>query len=357
MPTPAWCRRASPGPCCCAKPTVCIRRHSRRARCIRLRSGPNRADDISAFHPDIEIASARTWTVGFQRSLSSNMAVEARYVGTRGVNQWSTLDYNELNVIENGFFDEFKLAMANLQANNTAGGTRAGSFAYFGPGSGTAPLPIYLAYIGGRTDATNAAAYSGTTWTNTALTQDMVRTNPQPFNSAGDLDGDMHRRTNAIAAGLTPNFFVVNPHVDGVNVTDSGAFSDYHALQIEVRRRMSRGLVFNANYQYALEGSSAFLGFHDGRVMDPVANVRHAIKCQWDWSVPVGRGRRYGTNMHPVVDAIIGGWEFSGAGRIQARMMNFGNVRMVGMTREGRAEHVQLRHPHQPGERPADAVT
>ena len=93
-------------------------------------------------------------------------------------------------MIENGFFDEFKLAMANLQANNTAGGSRAGSFAYFGPGSGTAPLPIYLAYIAGRTDASNAAAYSGTTWTNTALTQDMVRTNPQPFNSAGDLDGD-----------------------------------------------------------------------------------------------------------------------------------------------------------------------
>ena len=49
----------------------------------------NRADSISAFHPEIEIAFARTWTVGFQRSLTSNMAVEARYVGTRGVDQWS----------------------------------------------------------------------------------------------------------------------------------------------------------------------------------------------------------------------------------------------------------------------------
>jgi len=293
---------------------------------------PSRADDISAFHPDIEIASARTWTVGFQRSISSNMAVEARYVGTRGVNQWSTLDYNERNVIENGFFNEFKLAMANLQANNAAGGTRAGSFAYFGPGTSTAPLPIYLAYIGARTDASNAAAYTGTTWTNTALTGDMVRTNPLPFNSATDLDNDTARRANAATAGLSPNFFLVNPHVGGVDVTDSGAFSDYHALQVEVRRRMSRGLMVNSSYQYAIEGSSAFLGFHDGRVMNPVPNVRHAIKFQWDWTVPVGRGRRYATDVHPIVDAFIGGWEFSGAGRIQARMMNFGNVRMVGMT-------------------------
>ena len=86
------------------------------------------------------------------------MAVEARYVGTRGVDQWSTLDYNETNIIENGFFNEFKLAMANFQANNAAGGTRAGSFAYFGPGTGTAPLPIYLAYIAGRTDAAEHGA-------------------------------------------------------------------------------------------------------------------------------------------------------------------------------------------------------
>src|SRR5262245_43604018 len=95
---------------------------------------PNRADSINAFHPDIEVASAHSWTAGIQRAVSKDMAVELRYVGTRGVNQWSTLNYNERNVIENGFLDEFKLAMRNLQANNVAGGSRAGSFAYFGPG-------------------------------------------------------------------------------------------------------------------------------------------------------------------------------------------------------------------------------
>jgi Carboxypeptidase regulatory-like domain/TonB dependent receptor-like, beta-barrel len=296
---------------------------------------PDRADNINAYHPDIEISSARTWTVGFQRALTRNMAIEARYVGTMGVNQWSTLDYNERNIIENGFFDEFKLAMANLQANNAAGGSRFGSFAYFGPGTGTAPLPTYLAYIAGRTDASNAAAYTGTTWTNTALTQDMARTNPQPFNSAADLDGDLGRRNNAIAAGTPANYFVLNPNADEVNVSDSGAYSDFNALQIELRRRLSRGLMINASYQYAHENGSTFQGFHYGRVMNPSANnVRHAIKTQWDWSVPVGRGRHYGANLHPILDGIVGGWEFSGAGRIQARMINFGNVRLVGMTKK-----------------------
>ena len=93
---------------------------------------------------------ARTWTVGLQRALTKDMAVEVRYVGTRGVDQWSELNYNERNLIENGFFNEFKLAMANLQANNAAGGARLGSFAYFGAGTGTTPLPTYLAYINGQ---------------------------------------------------------------------------------------------------------------------------------------------------------------------------------------------------------------
>ena len=82
---------------------------------------PNRADSINAFHPDIEVASARSWTVGLQRALTQDMALEIRYVGTRGVNQWSTLNYNERNVMENGFLDEFKMAMANLQRQQSRG--------------------------------------------------------------------------------------------------------------------------------------------------------------------------------------------------------------------------------------------
>ncbi|HYN08850.1 MAG TPA: carboxypeptidase-like regulatory domain-containing protein [Vicinamibacterales bacterium] len=294
---------------------------------------PQRLDSLSLFHPDIEIASARTWTVGLQRALSRNMAVEVRYVGTRGVNQWATINYNERNLIENGFLNEFKLAMANLAANNASGITgRVGSFAYFGDNSGTRPLPIYLAYISGRTNFNDPLAYNSTNWSNTDFTNDLVRTNPAPGNSAADLDGNNGRRNNAIAAGYAANFFVVNPAVANVNVTDSGAFSDYHALQVEVRRRLSRGLSVNANYQYAVEGSSSFQGLHFGRVMIPEDNVRHAIKMQWNWSIPVGRGYRFGTDMHPILNGILGNWDFTGAARIQARTLDFGNVRLVGMT-------------------------
>jgi carboxypeptidase family protein len=293
----------------------------------------NRADSLNLFHPDIQIASARSWTVGLQRALSRDMAVEVRYVGTRGINQWSSLNYNERNLIENHFFDEFKLAMANLQANNASGiASRAGSFAYFGPNTGTSPLPIYLAYINGRTNFSDPAAYTTTTWTNTALTNDMARFNPSPANSATDLDGDATRRANAIAAGYPANFFVVNPAVANVNVTDSGASTDFNALQMEVRRRLSRGFSINGSYQYAVASQTQFLGFHYGRSLEPNENVRHAIKMQWNWSLPVGRGQRYGTDMNPILDGVVGHWDFTGAARIQAVVEDFGNVRLVGMT-------------------------
>ena len=63
-------------------------------------------------------------------------------------------------------------------------------------------------------------------------------------------------------------------------------------------------------------------------------NVRHAIKTQWDWTIPVGRGQRFGANMHPILDGILGGWSMNGVGRIQANTVNFGNVRLVGMTQD-----------------------
>ena len=48
------------------------------------------------------------------------------------------------------------------------GGSRANSFAYFGPGTGTSPLPIYLANFNGRsrTLAGDPSQYTGTNWTN-----------------------------------------------------------------------------------------------------------------------------------------------------------------------------------------------
>lgn len=303
---------------------------------------PNRGSDMEGFAPDVKVGSAHTWNVSWQRSIARDMAIEARYVGTYGLDQWSELDYNLLrgeNTLNNGFIDEFRNAMGNLQANNASGiSSRRGSFAYFGAGTGTVPLPTYLAYFNGRTDATNPGAYTGGTgtWSSSTFASRLSVANPNLVEAARDLDGNTTRRNRAIAAGLPANFFVLNPLVDDVDVMDSGAYSDYHALQIELRRRLSRGLSASINYQYAIEGGSAFDGFSFGRRMATTTGGAplHAIKSQWDWTVPVGRGQRFGSNMHPVLDAIFGGWSMNAVSRTQQRLVNFGNVQLVGMTKD-----------------------
>jgi hypothetical protein len=295
----------------------------------------NRVDSLNAFAPDIEIARVQNWMVGFARSVSKDTAVEIRYVGNKGSNQWSGLNYNAIrteNLIANGFFNEFKLAMGNLAANNAAG--RTGSFAYFGPGTGTSPLPIYLAYLTGKTNYNDSAAYTGgtDTFANTTFAGRLAAPNPSPTGAGGDLDGNTTRRTNAANAGYPANFFVLNPAVGAANVTDSGAFSDYHALQLEVRRRLSQGLAANANYQYAFrEGGSAFDGFSYGRTNTPTANVKHAIKFQADYTLPFGRGQKYGADMNRGLDLIAGGWSVNLVGRAQKVLQDLGNVRLVGM--------------------------
>ena len=77
--------------------------------------------DVNVFDPNFQVPYADTYTIGVQRGLTRTMAFEIRYVGTRSREQVATYNLNEINIIENGFLDEFKLAQANLLAHVSAG--------------------------------------------------------------------------------------------------------------------------------------------------------------------------------------------------------------------------------------------
>ena len=126
------------------------------------------------------------------------MVVEVRYVGTRLVDGTSTENWNcavitpnnaacgARDFTSNGFLDEFRLAQQNLQVAIAQGcgqpGRPACSFAYQGPGTGTNPLPIYLANFNGTpaAQAGDAARYTGTNWTNTRAPRRARRAQSQP---------------------------------------------------------------------------------------------------------------------------------------------------------------------------------
>src|SRR4029079_8416420 len=120
----------------------------------------------NVFDPDIQLPYTQSWSMGWQRKVSRDSAIEIRYVGSRHLGDWDSININEPNITTNGFLPEFRAAQANLQANIAAG--RGSTFAYMGPGTGTNPLPIFLAHFNAlnASNAGNAAAYSGTNWTN-----------------------------------------------------------------------------------------------------------------------------------------------------------------------------------------------
>jgi hypothetical protein len=283
---------------------------------------------------------------------------EARYVGNRAKKLTRLWFINEVNTIENGFAAEFKLAQANLLANNASGiGSRIGSFAYFGPGSGTSPLPIFLAYLNRSTSVNSPAAYAGANWRATAITNNLVPVAANVTGAAGVLSGNAGLRANALAAGLPRNFFVINPDVPaGAFIIDNSASSTYDALQVEVRRRMSAGLLLQANYTFAHAMSDAFASSSIAQsnftsIRNPRLNyglspfyIRHAFKGDFIYEMPFGRGRRWGGGIGTKTNWLLGGWGINGTFRLQSGSpINFGNVQLVNMDRADLQKMIEIR--------------
>ncbi|HEV2764177.1 MAG TPA: TonB-dependent receptor, partial [Pyrinomonadaceae bacterium] len=232
------------------------------------------SNSANVFDPNIKLGYVQSWTAGVQRELTRNLVVEARYVGTRGIKLWRQYDINETNTVENGLYNEFLLAQRNLAANNLAGGARAGSFGYFGPNTGTSPLPISLAYFTGlnifgsiplnaaNNPANIVANYSNASnslFRSSTFLTPLFQNNAAPITYANQLMATAGRRSAAIAAGLPSNFLVVNPdYLGGAFIVDNGGQTWYDGLTLELRRRMSRGLMVQGSYTFSKSLSNMY---------------------------------------------------------------------------------------------------
>jgi hypothetical protein len=321
---------------------------------------PGTADQGIAFSPDLRVGYVMSWSAGFQREITKDTVFEARYVGNRAHKLTRLFSINEVNTIENGFGAEFRLAQANLIANNNSGvAGRRGSFAYFGAGTGTNPLPIFLAYLNGRPagSSTNAAFYTGANWTATAITNNLVGVSASPTGVAGTLSGSAGLRANALTAGLQRNFFVVNPGLPGgAFLVGNGAMSTYDALQIELRRRMSAGLLLHANYTFGksmtdASASSSIAQSNYVSLRNPGLNrtlspfdIRHSFKADFIYELPVGRGQMLWGDVGNKTNWLVGGWGLNGTFRIQSGSpFNLGNVQLVNMTVKDLQNMIEIR--------------
>src|SRR5262249_23507510 len=149
------------------------------------------------------------------------------------------------------------------------------------------------------------------------------------------LDANATFRDNAARAGLPKNFMLTNPDVrGGANVIGNGGWTRYDAMQIEVHRRMAKGLLVQGGYDFAKGFNACRVSYRVPRVNTLDTNtLRHAFRVNWVYELPFGNGRTFFGSADGVANRFIGGWEFQGTGRIQSgQLFNLGNVNPVGMT-------------------------
>ena len=271
-------------------------------------------DSINIFPDELRTPRVHSYSVGFQRSIGRDMAAEVRYVGNKNLYTWAEENWNERAIFSSGFFNEFKAAQANIAAN-IAGGQAARGFAYTGL-PGTSPLPLHLAYFSGRSDATNTAVYTSGNFTSSGFINRFSALRPQVANALTEMQNSATFRANALAAGLPRNILVLNPMaLGGTFVVQDKNWTRYDSLQVDVRRRLAQGLLVSANYTYGIRKGSSLQTLAYDRITVDTTDVPHVFKANWFYEIPVGRGRRFGSDMNRFMDTVLGGWQFSGNGR------------------------------------------
>jgi len=108
--------------------------------------------------------------------------------------------------------------------------------------------------------------------------------------------------------------------------------ANYHAMQVNLRKRMSHGAQFDLNYTYSKSidissdaeriGAWGGLGGQVINSWSPNAlravsdyDTTHQLNLNWIAELPFGKGKWLGRNAHGAVEAIIGGWQLSGLAR------------------------------------------
>jgi hypothetical protein len=107
-----------------------------------------------------------------------------------------------------------------------------------------------------------------------------------------------------------PQFTTINP------LFSSGASSTYHSLQISANKRLSHGMQFQVAFTWAkdLDNGQSYQDSYNVNGERGLADIDIArrLVASYVYELPFGRGRHFGKNAPPVVNWLLGGWQFNG---------------------------------------------
>ena len=108
------------------------------------------------------------------------------------------------------------------------------------------------------------------------------------------------------------------PYPQYTGLTESfmpGVENRYKALQLRLQRRFAKGYSFLVGYNYNRESTGAWFSSDDQFInkltMQAASSPRHRLSLAGTYDLPFGKGRALLSNLHPVLNAVLGGWTTS----------------------------------------------
>jgi hypothetical protein len=142
-----------------------------------------------------------------------------------------------------------------------------------------------------------------------------------------------------------------NPFFDDINLIESRANSNYHALQARLQQRLTAGLSLLASYTYAKsidDASNFFTSAGDPNFPQDSNNVRaergrsnfdvrQRLSVSYTYDLPFGKGRRY-ANDGGLASALLSGWQTNGVVTLQTgRPFTVAVLRDIDISNTGRS--------------------
>lgn len=278
----------------------------------------NSSGIVVGVKPNLAVPYVIDWNFGVQRELFRRVTLEARYVGNHAVKQYRMWDTNQVNLDNNPFtyggnsVANARTEFANAQQNYLTCGKTTLTCA------GALPLPILAALF---KNVSSSSSYASTTLLN--------------YVRDGQIGSffDNLRRSSTYRANLNANFplnfFVPDPWALNSMVMGNSSWSRYDALEVEVRRRFTSGLTFQANWTWSHgvtdqrfgTAQDEYQAYRDVRNMalekyrSPF-DQRHVIAAQFIYPLPFGKGKFLAGNAPDWLDKIIGSWQIQGMARL-----------------------------------------
>lgn len=298
---------------------------------------PFSVNSLNVVDPELSNPKTHQYSVSFQREIGWKNVLEINYIGRQGRNLYSGYDVNQVDFRKNGFlaaFEELRTTGNSTLINNLLAGHSGLAVSSTGPNGRETGSQFLLR----QTLAGEVTLANGQKTTNLVAAGAVAQA---AFIIAQSVQGAFSTKSGVtlIANNFSPFFFQPYPQFTGaVNVIDNHDRSNYNALEIQVSRRSSKGLAFQASYTLAKSEDTrsfdpAFTLITRGGTGQSAANTpfdinnpdlnyapsdfdrRHAIQGYVLYELPIGKGKRFGADWGRTADFLLGGFNVAGVMR------------------------------------------